>query len=93
MQDALGGATWFRARDAAAYIGVSKSYLARLRMVGRGPRYARVGTRVVVYSREDLERFLAERSCRSVAEADRLLVAEELARAASSRAKPGASRS
>ena len=40
--------------EAAAYLGVSSSWLAKLRCVGGGPRYAKIGRRVT-YAESDLD--------------------------------------
>jgi predicted DNA-binding transcriptional regulator AlpA len=40
--------------EAAAYLGVSESWLTKLRCVGGGPRYAKLGRRVV-YQDSDLD--------------------------------------
>lgn len=48
-------------REAAEYIGVSPSYMAKLRMADspeRGPPYAKAQRRVI-YRREDLDRWVA----------------------------------
>lgn len=47
--------------EAAAYCGVSESYLNKARLSQRGPRFCRPpGCRRIVYRREDLERWLAD---------------------------------
>ena len=48
-----------RAPDAAAYLGLSPSTLAKMRVRGDGPVYAKAGPRVVVYAVEDLDAYLA----------------------------------
>ena len=45
-------------RDAAAYLGVSLSWLDKSRMTGTGPSYIAIGGRVV-YDIADLDGFLA----------------------------------
>ena len=47
-----------RTREAAAYIGMAKSTLEKLRVYGGGCPYIRVG-RVVVYDPADLDDWLA----------------------------------
>ena len=47
--------------DAAAYLNLSPGTLEVWRSLGRGPRYCKVGRRVV-YRREDLDSFLASRT-------------------------------
>jgi excisionase family DNA binding protein len=46
-------------REAANYLRVSPSTLEHMRIVGRGPKFFRIG-RQVRYRLEDLERFAAE---------------------------------
>ncbi|MDX2143212.1 MAG: helix-turn-helix domain-containing protein [Rhodospirillaceae bacterium] len=57
-----------RAKDAAAYIGLSASTLAKMRMRGDGPTYAKAGPRVVIYCRADLDAWLTQRRRRSTSE-------------------------
>ena len=45
-------------RDAAAYLGLSLSWLDKSRMTGTGPVYIEIGGRVV-YDLDDLDAFLA----------------------------------
>lgn len=54
-------ATNVRVREAAAYMGLSKSLLDKLRHFGGGPRYFKIG-RAVVYSTTDLDAWMAERT-------------------------------
>ncbi len=49
--------TWFRPKEAALYVGLSKAYLAKLRKEGGGPPFRKLG-RVVSYARGDLDRWL-----------------------------------
>jgi predicted DNA-binding transcriptional regulator AlpA len=44
-----------RTADAADYLGVSKSLLEKLRLRGTGPRYAKLGGRLVLYEIADLD--------------------------------------
>ena len=46
-------------REASAFLRISKPTLERWRMEGRGPRYAKIGHRVL-YPRVELDRFLQE---------------------------------
>jgi predicted DNA-binding transcriptional regulator AlpA len=48
-------------RDAAAYIGSTKSYMDKLRCYGGGPRYYKIGAKIV-YDEADLDAWLAERA-------------------------------
>ncbi|WP_332699804.1 helix-turn-helix transcriptional regulator [Bosea sp. (in: a-proteobacteria)] len=47
-----------RVREAADYVGLSKSTLDKLRCYGTGPRYFKLG-RAVVYSTVDLDAWVA----------------------------------
>jgi predicted DNA-binding transcriptional regulator AlpA len=49
-----------RVPQAAAYIGLSKSYLDKARMTGTGPVYAKLGS-TVIYSTDDLDAWVAAR--------------------------------
>jgi len=57
-----------RAPEAAAYVGLSASTMAKMRLRGDGPLYAKAGPRVVVYDRADLDAWLATRKRRSTSE-------------------------
>lgn len=48
-----------RAPDAARYLGLSASTLAKLRMNGTGPSFSKLGRRVVVYRISDLDDWIA----------------------------------
>ena len=54
--------------EAAAYIGVSRSWLAKARITGRGPRYVKIDTKTVVYRKQDLDAWLAARVRSSTSE-------------------------
>jgi len=58
-----------RARDAAQFVGLSESTLAKLRLNGNGPAYCKLGRRVV-YRRADLEQWLESRTTRDTSDAD-----------------------
>jgi predicted DNA-binding transcriptional regulator AlpA len=49
--------TNYRAPDAAQYLGLAESTLAKMRLRGDGPRYAKAG-RAVIYERAELDRWL-----------------------------------
>jgi len=55
------GSNKLRAPAAAEYVGLSASTMAKLRMSGDGPPYSKAGARVVVYDRDDLDRWLDQR--------------------------------
>jgi hypothetical protein len=59
---ALGSARVFRPKAAAEYLGVAVQTMARWRVEGRGPRYAKLGG-AVVYSLRELDQFI-ERNTR-----------------------------
>lgn len=50
-----------RVKQAAEYVGLSKSSLDKLRCFGGGPRFFKLG-RSVVYSTADLDTWMAERA-------------------------------
>jgi len=49
-----------RAAEAARYIGVSRSTLAKWRMKGEGPPHHRCGPRIVHYYEDELDRWFEE---------------------------------
>jgi excisionase family DNA binding protein len=49
-----------RAVQAAEYLNVSRSTLAKWRMRGEGPPYHRCGPRIVYYYRDEIDAWLAE---------------------------------
>ncbi|MBL8808126.1 MAG: helix-turn-helix domain-containing protein [Rhodospirillales bacterium] len=48
----------YRAPDAAQYLGLAESTLAKMRLRGDGPGYSKAG-RAVIYARAELDRWLA----------------------------------
>ena len=48
-----------RVKQAAAYVGVSKSYLDKARCYGGGPTFVKLGS-AVIYRSEDLDAWVAE---------------------------------
>lgn len=46
-----------RVKEAAEYLGVSKSFLDKARCHGGGPRYMKLGA-AVVYSTDELDRWM-----------------------------------
>lgn len=58
----------YRPPQAAQRIGVSSSTLAKWRVYGTGPRFERLGPKLIVYSEEALEEFLSARSHASTSE-------------------------
>jgi len=53
--------------EAATHLGVSVSYLNKLRLSGGGPAFVKLGARVA-YDRADLLSWTDERKCRSTSE-------------------------
>lgn len=49
-----------RTKQAAAYLGLSKSALDRWRLEGIGPRFSRLGKKLVVYAEADLLQHLED---------------------------------
>jgi predicted DNA-binding transcriptional regulator AlpA len=47
-----------RVRQAAEYLGMSKSFLDKMRCYGGGPTYAKLGASVI-YNTDDLDAWLA----------------------------------
>lgn len=56
-----------RTREAAAYTGLAKSTLEKLRVTGGGCQFIRIG-RVVLYDPDDLDRWLAAHRRRSTSD-------------------------
>lgn len=56
----MGEPRYLDTKQAADYLGLSVSTLEKLRVTGRGPRYAKAGRRVI-YDRRDLDRWMAAR--------------------------------
>lgn len=48
----------YRTTEAAQYIGIAASTLAKLRMRGQGPAYSKAGKRLVVYRSTDIDDWL-----------------------------------
>ena len=59
---------YLRATDAARYLGLASSTLAKMRLRGDGPEFAKAGPRVVVYDVRSLDNWLASRTRRSTSE-------------------------
>lgn len=60
--------TKLRAKEAARYIGLSFSTLAKMRLRGDGPMYSKAGPRVVIYDLSDLDAWLNAGRRRSTSE-------------------------
>ena len=50
-----------RVPDAAEYLRLSVSTLAKMRLRGEGPPYSLAGKRIVLYDKADLDQWLADR--------------------------------
>jgi len=48
----------FQAIHAAEYLGISASYLGKLRMTGGGPTFVKLGKRRVAYRKSDLDTWI-----------------------------------
>jgi predicted DNA-binding transcriptional regulator AlpA len=57
------------AKTAARLVGLSESTLAKLRLNGNGPRYCKLGRRVV-YRPRDLDQWLQSRAAQDTTDAD-----------------------
>ncbi len=57
-----------RPPEAARYLGLSVSTLAKMRLRGDGPTYSKAGPRAVIYDIVDLENWVSERRRRSTSE-------------------------
>jgi predicted DNA-binding transcriptional regulator AlpA len=57
-----------RTPEAAAYVRLSISTLAKMRFRGDGARYVKAGPRIVVYNQADLDEWLASRRRRSTSD-------------------------
>ena len=62
--------TVLNAGEAADYLKLSPSTLAKLRMVGDGPCFLKLTARRVGYRRSDLDAFLATRVRQNTSETD-----------------------
>jgi predicted DNA-binding transcriptional regulator AlpA len=60
-----------RVRDAAQYLGLAESTLNKLRCIGGGPEFLKLG-RAVRYETHTLDRWKASRRVRNTAQADEL---------------------
>jgi predicted DNA-binding transcriptional regulator AlpA len=60
--------TKLRAQEAAAYVGLSASTLAKMRLRGDGPVYSKAGPRIVIYDRLDLDAWLSAHRRRSTSQ-------------------------
>jgi predicted DNA-binding transcriptional regulator AlpA len=62
VEPAADGDELFDPDEAGAYLkGFTRDALAQLRVSGRGPAYAKLSSRRVVYRKSDLDRWIASR--------------------------------
>ena len=55
MENYINDEKHYRTRDAAKYIGLSASTLAKKRMDGSGPTFIKLGKKLVTYRKSDLD--------------------------------------
>jgi predicted DNA-binding transcriptional regulator AlpA len=67
MQMAINSVRKLSVAEAAAFLGVSKSWLDKKRLEGGGPAYLKLGRRVV-YDLNDLEDFAVSKRLRSTSD-------------------------
>jgi hypothetical protein len=63
------GRQWLPAREAAKYCGLGFSTMAKLRILGGGPAFSKVGNKVL-YNRDDLNKWLASKRVTSTSQLD-----------------------
>jgi predicted DNA-binding transcriptional regulator AlpA len=61
------GRPFLRTPAAAQYLNIGKSTLEKWRCTGEGPRYAALGSRVIIYNPDELDRYAEERLRQSTA--------------------------
>jgi len=60
---------YLRTNDAAKYLGVSVSTMERRRLDGTGPKFRRLGARIVTYAIADLDAWASGQVLMSTSEA------------------------
>ncbi len=60
---------YLRTADAANYLGMGKSTLERARIEGTGPKFRRLGSRIVTYAVADLDAWASQEIRLSTSEA------------------------
>lgn len=63
------GEDYLTRAEAAEYLKLSNSYLAKLAVMGGGPLMCKLGARAVRYRRCDLDAWASAGACRSTSEA------------------------
>jgi hypothetical protein len=61
MEQAKREARKLRPAGVTAEFGVAGQTLANWRSIGRGPAYSRLSSRMIVYDREDVEKYFSDR--------------------------------
>ena len=59
---------WLTPKDAADHLGVSVGWLSKLRVVGDGPVFSKLGRRAIRYRLTELDRWAQERERASTSE-------------------------
>lgn len=57
---------YLRAKEAAILLGVSASTLAKMRMRGDGPPFRKFGPRIVLYRKDELDKWISEQPANPV---------------------------
>ena len=60
---------YLRTADAAQYLGIGQSTLERTRIDGTGPRWRKLGARIVIYAVQDLDAWASNEVRYSTSEA------------------------
>lgn len=60
---------YYRTADAARYLGIGKSTLERKRIEGTGPKFRRLGPKIVTYAVKDLDAWAGQHVLASTSEA------------------------
>ena len=58
----------FRPKQVADFLGIAQSTLAKMRLTGGGPRYSKIGPRLVAYDPSDLTDWVNSRKRQSTSE-------------------------
>lgn len=59
---------YLRTPGAAQYLGIGQSTLERKRMEGTGPRFRRLGPKIITYAIDDLDAWASEHVLHSTSE-------------------------
>lgn len=59
---------YLRTADAAKYLGIGKSTLERARTEGTGPKFRRLGSRIVAYAIGDLDAWASKQVLESTSQ-------------------------